>query len=491
MRKQIVIFCTMVTAIGLFTGCGKETYDSIALQSKKEPEISFENVSVHDPSVVCYNGTYYIFGSHLAGAKSEDLINWKLIGSGVKKNNPIIPDAMNEMPEAFQWAKTGTFWAPDVIQLADGRFYMYYCNCEGSSPLSCLGLAVSDQIEGPYRDLGIFLKSGMTEEASENGDPYDATVHPNVVDPCVFYDAEGRLFMMYGSYSGGIYILELNTETGLPLEEGYGKKLLGENHLRIEGAYVQYNPDTGYYYMFLSYGGLTADGGYNIRVCRAEAPDGPYYDSAGNNMIDCKGSPGSFFDDRAAEQYGVKLMGNYKWKWEEGEAGEKRKGLVSPGHNSTIYEEETGKYFILFHTRFEGMGESHEVRVHQMFFNQEGWPVIAPWRYVGETAGTYDKKQVAGRYKLIKHGRKITTQMKESVNITLYRDGRIEGAYEGQWKLTGDHTMELTIDGITYQGAVLKQYDEFGKKYVMGFTVLSQDGTAIWGSGLEALDSLE
>lgn len=414
-------------------------------------------------------------------------MNWSLIGSGVTKGNPIIPDAMNEMPEAFEWAKTDTFWAPDVIRLKDGKYYMYYCNCEGSSPLSCMGLAVSDSIEGPYSDKGIFLKSGMAGK-SEDGNPYDATKQPNVVDPCVFYDADGRLWMIYGSYSGGIFALEMDENTGLPLQPGYGKKLLGGNHLRIEAAYVQYNPDTEYYYMFLSFGGLTSDGGYNIRVCRSRTPDGPYYDSAGHDMIDCAGPGGSFFDDRTAEQYGVKLIGNYKWTWQEGEDGKNRRGLVSPGHNSTYFDEETGDYFIIFHTRFENMGENHEVRVHRMFFNEEGWPVISPYRYAGEDPEAYEEKAVPGRYKLLKHGRQITTQMEESVNITLYSDGRVEGACTGSWELSEDHHIKITLGEDTYEGIVCRQYDEFGKKYVIGFTALSENGEAVWGSGLAAIE---
>ena len=167
---------------------------------------------------------------------------------------------------------------------------MYYCNCEGSSPRSALGIAVADDVEGPYEDLGIILKSGQSAGTpDEEGGAYDARVEPNVVDPCVFFDESGRLWMMYGSYSGGIYILELDTETGFPIEKGYGKKLLGGNHLRIEASYVIYSPETEYYYMFLSFGGLTADGGYNIRVCRSKNPDGPYFDAQGQDMIECRG----------------------------------------------------------------------------------------------------------------------------------------------------------------------------------------------------------
>ena len=100
----------------------------------------------------------------------------------------------------------------------------------------------------------MILKSGQSpEEPDENGDIYDSTVEPNVVDPCVFFDKDGKLWMVYGSYSGGIYILEMDPETGFPLETGYGKKLLGGSHLRIEAPYIIYSPETDYYYLFLSF----------------------------------------------------------------------------------------------------------------------------------------------------------------------------------------------------------------------------------------------
>lgn len=73
------------------------------------------------------------------------------------------------------------------------------------------------------------------------------------------------------------------------------------------------------------------------------------------------------------------------------------KRLVSPGHNSAIYDEERDKYFLLFHTRFEKKGEMHQVRVHQMLFNDDGWPVVLPYRYTGETQETY-KKSGSGRW---------------------------------------------------------------------------------------------
>ena len=38
--------------------------------------LNISRVSVHDPSIIYDNGKYYVFGSHIAVAKSDDLINW-------------------------------------------------------------------------------------------------------------------------------------------------------------------------------------------------------------------------------------------------------------------------------------------------------------------------------------------------------------------------------------------------------------------------------
>ena len=58
----------------------------------------------------------------------------------------------------------------------------------------------------------------------------------------------------------------------------------------------------------------------------------------------------------------------------------------------------------------------------------------------------------------------------------------------GSWELSEDHHIKITLGEDTYEGIVCRQYDEFGKKYVIGFTALSEDGEAVWGSGLAAIE---
>lgn len=493
--KQLAIFMGAMSL--LLVGCAQDTSEKVGQEeamSFSDLEVStFTNVSVHDPSVVFADGTYYVFGSHLASAKSDDLMNWTQLSTNVKDAGSIFGNIEEQFEEAMTWAETETFWAPDAIQLADGRYYFYYNTCKGDSPLSALGLAVSDRIEGPYEDLGVFLKSGMWGEKSPAGSVYDATVHPNVVDPSVFFDQEGRLWMMYGSYSGGIYILEMNPETGFPLEDqGYGKKILGGNHLRVEAPYVLYNPDTEYYYLFLSFGGLEAVGGYNIRVARSKTPDGPYEDANGLDMIKCKGKNGTFFDDSMAQAFGAKLMGNFQFNHVDGESGKKiTSGYVSPGHNSAYYNEEDNEYYLIFHTRFTLRGEQHEVRVHQMYFNEDGWPVIAPHRYTDQEQLDYSEADIIGEYKFIDHGKDITKEVKISSLITLNVDHTISGAVEGTWEYDRENKyLNVTVDDVTYKGVVSHQWNEETQCYVMTFSAMSEFGISVWGSKV-AYESVE
>ncbi|WP_204502129.1 LamG-like jellyroll fold domain-containing protein [Aquibacillus albus] len=500
MQKIFVLFLVVLLFVPASTMATPVNYG--AANNEKNPhneseEVTpvFEDASVHDPSVIKAGDYYYVFGSHLAAAKTKDLMKWEVIEEdGADSDNRLFEDVTEELKETFEWAETDTLWAADVTQLEDGRYYMYYNACRGDSPRSAMGVAVADNIEGPYEDLGIILKSGMRDgEEDVDGTPYDhehfpenydATVHPNVVDPHTFFDKDGKLWMMYGSYSGGFFILEMDPETGMPIPgQGYGKKLLGGNHSRIEAPYVVYNPETDYYYMYLSYGGLTADGGYNIRVARSKNPDGPYYDSEGNNMIDAKGEEGTFFDDRSIEPYGVKLMGNYLFERKIGDPGTGiGTGYVSPGHNSAYYDEETGKQYLIFHSRFPQTGEMHQIRVHQLFMNEDGWPVAAPYRYADETLEKVYRDDIIGTYKFINHGKDISAELKKSEYITLEKNNKVTGVVDGKWKKTAHNKAELTIDGETYKGVFLRQWDTTSESYRMTFTALSEKGVAVWGS---------
>ena len=433
-------------------------------------EVKFRNVSLHDPSVIKADGTYYFFGSHMQAATSEDLIRYKMFSKLDKCT--LQPEYAREFGEALTYAETGTFWAPDVIRLRDGRYYMYYCCCEGSKPLAALGLAVSNEPEGPYENVAILLKSGAPG--------YDATKLPNAIDPCVFFDASGeRLYMVYGSYSGGIFLLELDPETGLILEgqEPYGIHLLGGNHSCIEAPYMIYNPETEYYYLFLSYGGLNANDGYNIRVCRAKSPEGPFEDAAGQSMLACKCQPGNFWNNDDIAPYGTKLMGGYLFRTLEGENSRKENAIRSPGHNSVLYDEDLGQWILFHHTRFASTGERYILQARALYFNEAGWPLISPVRY---TPVTEKPSGMTGTFKVLSHGFDVNRTEHVSEAVVFAGDGTLSGAMTGRYTVTGD-VMAIQTEDQVFTGIALMGYDDVQDSVVPCFTLLSEKGEALWG----------
>jgi arabinan endo-1,5-alpha-L-arabinosidase len=448
---------------------------------------TFTNVTVHDPSVVRVDASYYVFGSHLASASTPDLMHWTQISTSAADGNALVPHPQVEFQEALTWAQTTTFWAPDVIRLADGKFRFYYCACKGDSPRSALGVAVADAVTGPYKNAGILLKSGMWGQVSPDGKIYDNAIHPNTVDPSVFFDATGKLWMVYGSYSGGIFIMSLDPATGLPYDgQGYGKKLIGGNNTTIEGPYIIYSPETQYYYLFMTFGGLDAAGGYNVRYGRSRNPDGPYVDAAGNDLTNVKGAFGTLFDNASIAPYGVKLMGNWQFLHVSADAGSLSRGYVSPGGVSIYRDPVEAKYLMVFHTRFVGRGEEHEVRVHQLYLNEDGWFVAAPHRYAHETIATVDPNQVPGDYKVINHGKAISATVNTSTIVSLNSDRTITGALSGTWQTSGDHSLTLTVGSVVYRGVVAPQWDDDNQMWVTTFSAVSSDGVSLWGSHVAA-----
>jgi arabinan endo-1,5-alpha-L-arabinosidase len=268
--------------------------------------------------------------------------------------------------------------------------------------------------------------------------------------------------------------------------------------------------------MFVSFGGLDQNGGYNIRVSRSRNPDGPYYDGLGNDMANVKANPNlPLFDDASIAPYAQKLMGNFYFYRMNSEPGTAQgSGYVSPGHNSAFYDAESGRYFLIFHTRFPNQGEFHQVRVHEMFINEDGWPVAAPHRYVPHTFVPYknlpyigksypyymDKcpqkeycwnlesiaiDETAGDYKLINHGKDISSQIKYSQLITLHANGGISGAASGSWQRSYGNRITVNLNGIgLFKGVMSRGWNEVSQRFVVTFTALSVEGVAIWGSQL-------
>lgn len=489
------------------------------VNSTVEPEYveaSFSRVSVHDPSVVYDNGNYYIFGSHMAWAKSTDLMNWESFTMNI---NSDYPKLFGREWEEYCSTSTnpdlsGNLWAPDVIYNENMGKYCMYMSVNGNDWNSVIVLLTADTIEGPYEYVGPVVYSGfntsthpaeLTDVYQVLGEGADLTRYQsiqntklNAIDPCVTFDDEGKLWMSFGSWFGGIYMLELDPQTGLrdysvtyetvpnASDAYYGHKIAGGFAVSGEGPYII--KKDGYYYLFLSYGGLVADGGYQMRIFRSENINGPYVDEAGNPAVFTQNANNLF------STVGVRLMGSYDWTGN-------REIRVAQGHNSA-YVTEDGRIFLVYHSRFaegkNGIAEAHEVRVQEMFLNREGWPVCAPYEYTGEQLQEqgYAMEEMAGSYEFILHtpnvyymkAGKALVGVAQPSRIRLEADGTVTGELTGTWSYEeGTPYMSITLEGSTYQGLFLKTpserlyFNPNQRELVMTFTVLGENVTA-WGS---------
>lgn len=463
-------------------------------------------VSVHDPSIVKANGKYYIFGSHMSTAVSEDLRTWTSLGDGYKVKDQIYYELMGN-DEAFAYAGSKKsliptddrgwhVWAPDVIYNEEtGLYYLYFCTTSTWNA-SNLCYATSESIEGPYEWQGALIYSGFTLETLDATDvteyvdrdtakdryikksnEYNFNKYPNAIDPTVLYDEEGRLWMVYGSWSGGMYLLELDKATGEVIhpEENeanrvdpyFGKRLLGGNHSSIEAPYIFYDEENGYYYLFVSYGGLAREGGYQIRVFRSETIDGDYVDMNGEYPLDT--------DNPEHYPYGLKLSGNYMLPSLE-------MAYMATGHNSAFIDDD-GKKYIVNHTRFDNKTEEHEPRVHQFIVNEEGWPCMLPYATDGETVSGsgYETADVAGRYYVINQGTAIDAQIAQPFILYLDEGGKVYGdGIEGSWEMK-DSTcyMKVTYQDVDYSGVFCQMNDEAGTQ-VMTFSAVGNN-ESVWG----------
>ncbi|NGZ77200.1 LamG-like jellyroll fold domain-containing protein [Saccharibacillus alkalitolerans] len=539
--RNSALLLSLVLLTPMSAGCQNEARAAEAGVPNTPP--TFSEVSVHDPSIVKDGSTYYVFGSHIAAAKSTDLMNWSSFANGYKTpGNTIYGDLSKNLAGSFAWAgendsdSKGGFavWAPDVFWNKDyvnkdgsKGAYMTYYSASSTYIRSAIGFAVSKNIEGPYEYGGTVMYSGFTEneaydkdskvnkkwtnthideligEGKLNGEnekwfnadgSYNNQQYPNAIDAALSYDTKGRLWMTYGSWSGGIFLLEIDKKTGQPIFPGkdsstkdgrmvdryFGTKIAGGYGKSGEGPYIEYNKSTKYYYLYVTYGWLGADGGYNMRVFRSKNIDGPYTDSLGQSAVLPAGTENT--------EIGNKLIGNFLFEREAGDPGTGiGYGYVSAGHNSVYTDEKSGQMFLVFHTRFPQQGEAHELRIHQMFMNKDGWPVVAPYRYGGEKLAKVKKDDIAGDYAFVNHGKAYSGDILEPQPIKLNANGTVTGALEGKWRKNADNKAKLTLGGQEFDGVFLRQWDPVSQSNVMTFTAVSEKGESAWGTRLADL----
>lgn len=183
-----------------------------------------ENCNVHDPAITeaVVDGTkyYYMVQTGWEGGnilrRSTDLIHWEYLG----KTTPAAEDM-----EAYGWtevndwmltdASTCQYWAADLVPASYGGYWLYTCLVnagydEEKHDRVCIVVSWSPTLEAKsFQYVGCILQS-ISDYAQD-------ALYYNIValDPQITYDADGNMYMTYGSFGAGVYMLELDSETGL------------------------------------------------------------------------------------------------------------------------------------------------------------------------------------------------------------------------------------------------------------------------------------
>lgn len=530
---------------------------------RKTATVSYREYGIHDPSIY-YCGDvnqYYIMGSHIGFGRTSDLVNVtglsnKIYTRGYDKEFKSSPEhqvsvvrdgtAYSEVLGSFdaaahcatyagvkvgtrepvseaQWV-SGDQWAPDVIYNPHMKKWCMYLSLNGDYWASVIVMLTSDRPDGDFQYTAPIVFGGFNGQTysgvsvdykntdlelvlgpqSELPSRYRTSawgdIWPNCIDPCVFFDDEGELWMAYGSWSGGIFMLKLDKNTGLrdytaeyPLKKlsdkccssdpYFGTHIAGGAYVSGEGAYIQKIGE--YYYLFLSYGGLESSKGYEMRIFRSKSPDGPYVDGTGASA-----EYTSYllnYGPNAKTNKGMKIIGAFN-NW-----GSMTVGETAEGHNSAIVDPE-GDAFVVYHTKFNNGTEGFQVRFRQLFVNSIGWLVASPYRFTGkqtrqtdiETRRIFTPEEIAGTYQLLYHPYRLDhNNMKESVpmSVTLTADGKVEGARKGTWEYTeeGKSFVKIRLGDVEYNGMAMRQnVDGYADMPAVCFTAVSNTGVPVW-----------
>jgi len=234
-------------------------------------------VRVHDPSAIikCRN-EFWIFytGRGVPSYHSKDLIAWEP-GPHVFTNAPAWTD------QAVPEHRGSYFWAPDILHRGD-RYLLYYAVSTFGKRVSAIGLVTNPTLV-PSDSNFKWTDEGMVIQSTTNDDF-------NTIDPAVSLDADGNLWLAFGSFWSGIKMIQLDPNTGKRIATNSPMYSLAFND-SIEASYIHHHGD--FYCLFVNWGRCCrgTNSTYEIRVGRSRKITGPYLDKDGMDLMVGGGSP--------------------------------------------------------------------------------------------------------------------------------------------------------------------------------------------------------
>jgi arabinan endo-1,5-alpha-L-arabinosidase len=168
----------------------------------------------------------------------------------------------------------------------------------------------------------------------------------NSIDPGLLMDTSGNWWLSFGSFFGGIKMVQINPSTGRLLNStcySLANRLVGT---AIEGAYVY--PHGGYYYLFASLDACcdSTSSTYHVVVGRSTSPNGPFTDRGGLAMTSGGGT------------IVVATHGN----------------IIGPGGES-VFPDADGDIFVYHY--YDGNNSGNvTLGVNRLAWTSDGWPYL-------------------------------------------------------------------------------------------------------------------
>ena len=326
-RQALVATFLITLSISFAAKAQAEVFTPLPLEQSASRAIV-----TRDPSdiVQCKN-EYWVFytGRGVPSYHSKDLVKWE-------RGPRVFQTAPGWIAATVPENRHMSYWAPDIMKVG-GRYLLYYAVSTIGKRTSAVGLATTTTLDPQdpayhWTDRGVVIRT-------TDSDNY------NAIDPTVFQDTDGSLWLTFGSYWSGIKLIQLDPSTGKRIAPDSTIYPLAYNE-SIEASYLCKHDD--YYYLFVNWGSCCRgpESTYNIRIGRSKSITGPYLDKAGVEMLH-KG--GSVFLPTANGP------------------------LIGPGHAGTL----KAKGRIWFTSDFEGdlrMNGKATLAIMPLQWNPDGWP---------------------------------------------------------------------------------------------------------------------
>jgi len=287
------------------------------------------NLGTHDPALIGAHGRFYLFstGNNVGAKTSTNLTSWQAA-----------PEVFSSLARpawlSQQVPGVSNLWAPD-ISFFGGQYHLYYSASSFGSNRSCIGHLTRPALDsGNWTERGPVICSNVT--SSDNW---------NAIDPNVVTDQNGTPWLSFGSFWGGIKMIQLdqsgarvgNALTSLAARPNAGGA--------VEAPFIVRR--CGFYYLFVSWDTCCqgANSTYNLRVGRSSSVTGPYVDRAGTALMQGGGT--------------LVLQGDARWR--------------GPGHNAVLFTSSAA--YNVYHAYDAQNNGAPVLRVSELAWDGSGWPI--------------------------------------------------------------------------------------------------------------------